>query len=98
LQASSVSNKIFFQDYGLDQRKVASVVTDTLSGMDDGELFMEYNVSEAITLDEGTIKSASFDTTQGFGLRGIMGEATGYAHSSILDRMQLKKPQMLLAQ
>ncbi len=79
----SISNKIFFQDYGLDKSKINTVVSDALSGLDDGELFMEYTVSEAITLDEGTIKSASFDTTQGFGLRGIVGEATGYAHSSI---------------
>jgi TldD protein len=87
----SISNKIFFQDYGLDKSKINTVVSDALSGMDDGELFMEYTVSEAITLDEGTIKSASFDTTQGFGLRGIVGEATGYAHSSILSEDSIKK-------
>ena len=91
MQASSISNKIFFQDYGLDKSKVNTVVSDALSGLDDGELFMEYTVSEAITLDEGTIKSASFDTTQGFGLRGIVGEATGYAHSSILSEDSIKK-------
>ncbi len=87
----SISNKIFFQDYGLDKSKINTVVSDALSGLDDGELFMEYTVSEAITLDEGTIKSASFDTTQGFGLRGIVGEATGYAHSSILSEDSIKK-------
>jgi TldD protein len=91
LQMDSISNKIFFQDYGLDKSKINTVVSDALSGMDDGELFMEYTVSEAITLDEGTIKSASFDTTQGFGLRGIVGEATGYAHSSILSEDSIKK-------
>ncbi len=91
MQASSISNKIFFSDYGLDKSKVNTIVSDALSGLDDGELFLEYTVSEAITLDEGTIKSASFDTTQGFGLRGIVGEATGYAHSSILSEESIKK-------
>ncbi len=88
---SDISNKIFFQDYGLDKSKIASLISNTLNGMDDGELFMEYTVSEAITIDEGTIKSASFDTTQGFGLRGIVGEATGYAHSSIMTEDSIKK-------
>lgn len=91
MQESSIPNKIFFKDYGLDKAKVGTIVSDALSGLDDGELFLEYNVSEAITLDEGTIKSASFDTTQGFGLRGIMGEATGYAHSSILSEDSIRK-------
>ncbi len=91
------ANKIFFQDYGLDRKKTATLVGDALNGMDDGELFLEYTVSEAITMDEGTIKSASFDTTQGFGLRGIMGEATGYAHSSILTEDSIKKAAQVIS-
>lgn len=91
MQDISISNKIFFSDYGLDKSKIGRVVTDTLADLDDGELFLEYNVSEAISLDEGAIKSASFDTTQGFGLRGLYGEATAYAHSSILSEESLKK-------
>ncbi len=97
LQDLSTANKIFFNDYGLDRNKVNTLISDTLSGTDDGELFLEYTVSEAITLDEGTIKSASFDTTQGFGLRGIVGEATGYAHSSILSLDSIKKAAEVVA-
>jgi len=68
----------------------SSLVSDSLHGMDDGELFLEYSVSEAISYDEGTLKTATSDTTQGFGLRGIVGEATGYAHSSILNENSIK--------
>ena len=84
------STDIFFNQFDLNHDKVKSIVSESLHGMDDGELFLEYCISESISLDEGIIKSASFDTTQGFGLRGIVGEATGYAHSSIMDLKSIK--------
>jgi len=48
-------------------------------------LFLEYCQSEAVSFDDGRIRSASFDTAQGFGLRAIAGEAVGYAHASDLS-------------
>src|SRR5438045_4450005 len=59
--------------------------------MDDGELFLEYSQSESVALDDGRIKSASFDTTQGFGLRAVAGEAAGYAHASELSEAAIKR-------
>src|SRR6478736_1665067 len=41
--------------------------------------------------DDGELKSASYDTTQGFGLRAVAGEATGFAHASALDEQALKR-------
>src|SRR5216683_486085 len=70
-------------------------VTDTLfferTGMDDGELYLEYSQSESLALDDGRIKSASFDTTQGFGLRAVAGEAAGYAHASELSEAAIRR-------
>ena len=37
------------------------------------------------------LKSASFDTSKGFGLRAIAGESSGYAHSSDIDENALNK-------
>jgi TldD protein len=70
---------------------VEKIVAGALKGADDGELFLEYCQSEAITLDDGRIRSASFDTTQGFGLRSIAGEAIGYAHASDLSEEAIKR-------
>jgi len=86
---SASTEELFFQRTGLDRDRVARIVTDSLSGSDDGELFMEYRQSESIGLDDGCIKSASFDTAQGFGLRAVSGEATGYAHASDLSEEAL---------
>ena len=58
--------------------------TTPLARADDGELFLEYRQSEALAFDDGRLKSASFDTDQGFGLRAVAGEAAGYAHASEL--------------
>ena len=56
-----------------------------------GELFLEYEQSESLSFDDGKLKSASYDTTQGFGLRSVAGEATGFAHASALDEQALKR-------
>ncbi len=79
------SNDIFFDLYELNHNKTKDIVSNSLHNMDDGELFLEYTVSESISFDEGTLKTCTSDTSQGFGLRGIIGETTGYAHSSILS-------------
>ena len=75
----------------LDRRKTEKMVDDALAGCDDGELFLEYEQSESLSFDDGKLKSASYDTTQGFGLRSVAGEATGFAHASALDEQALKR-------
>ena len=59
--------------------------------MEDGELFLEYIQSEGLAFDDGRIKSASFDQSQGFGLRALSGEATGYAHASELSDAAIER-------
>jgi len=75
----------------MDKSRVERTIADALKGADDGELFLEYNQSEALVFDDGHLKSANFDQTQGFGLRAVSGEATGYAHSSELSEAAIKR-------
>lgn len=82
---------IFFSRTDLDRDTSERIVAEALDGCDDGELFLEYRQSEALTFDDGQLKSSSYDTTQGFGLRGCAGEATGYAHASELSQAALKR-------
>ncbi len=88
---SSPSDDLFFELAGLDRARVEHLVDDTVAEADDGELFLEYRLSEALTFDDGRLKTASYDTQQGFGLRCVAGEATGYAHSSDLSEASLKR-------
>ena len=73
---------LFFSRTGMDRGRVQQTVDQALKGSDDGELYLEYSQSESFAFDDGRLKAATFDTTQGFGLRAVAGEATGYAHAS----------------
>ncbi|HKD46719.1 MAG TPA: metalloprotease TldD [Rhizomicrobium sp.] len=76
---------LFFSRTGMDRARVQSQVDGALKGADDGELFLEYCQSESFVYDDNRLKAASFDTSQGFGLRAVAGEATGYAHATELS-------------
>ena len=76
---------------GLDLARATSLVSDALQGADDGELYLEYSQSEGLVFDNGRLKSASFDTNQGFGLRAVSGEAAGYAHSGEISESAIKR-------
>ena len=82
---------LFFARTGMDPARVDSIVGDALAGADDGELYLEYRQSESFALDDGKLKSASFDTAQGFGLRAVSGEATGYGHASELSEDAIRR-------
>ena len=79
------TEELFFTRAGMDKGRVERIVSDALGGADDGELYLEYRQSEAISFDDGRLRSASFDTSQGFGLRAVSGEAHGFAHASALS-------------
>ena len=66
----------------LDRDAVRREVGRGLAGADDGELFLEYSQTEALMFDNGRLKQATYDTSQGFGLRAVKDDAVGYAHSS----------------
>ncbi len=87
----ATADSLFFGKGGLDQKKTGKMVDQALAGCDDGELFLEYVQSESLSFDDGKLKSASYDTTQGFGLRAVSGEATGFAHASALDEQALRR-------
>lgn len=91
MTAEQTAKDLFFSQTDLDETRVQSVVSDALDGCEDGELYLEYAQSESFAFDDGRLKKASFDTSRGFGLRGVAGESTGYAHSSDLSEEAIKR-------
>src|SRR5947199_7114194 len=87
----SQPNDLFFARTGMDRDRVQATVDDALKNADDGELFLEYRQSESFSFDDGRLKAATFDTLQGFGLRAVSGEATGYAHASELSEDAIRR-------
>jgi TldD protein len=75
----------------LDEGAALAILREATAGADDGELFLERRRSEAIVLDDGRIKNASYDASEGFGLRAVRGEVAGYAHSTEISEAALRR-------
>jgi len=75
----------------LDRDTALSLLLEATHGADDGELFLERRKSEVIAFDDGRVKTASFDASEGFGLRAVRGETSGYAHSTTIDEHALRR-------
>ncbi len=76
---------------GLDETQALALTEKALAGADDGELFLEYTLSESFSFDDNRLRAASYDTAQGFGLRAIADEATGFAHSSDISAAAIER-------
>ena len=75
----------------LDEGTALSVLKAATDGADDGELFLERKRSETVTFDDGRVRNASYDAAEGFGLRAVRGETSGYAHSTELTEAALRR-------
>ena len=89
--------ELFFTKSDLDLEQTSAFTEDALKGADDGELFLEYTLSEGFSFDDNRLKAASFDTAQGFGLRAVSGETVGYAHATDLSMAALKRASQSLS-
>ena len=87
--ALAATDALFFST--LDRTAAERLTAAAAQGAEDGELFLEHRESEAISLEDGRIRSASFDATRGFGLRAVAGEAAGYAHAAELSEAALAR-------
>jgi TldD protein len=75
----------------LDRDRALKILRQAVSGADDGELFLERQRSEILVFDDGRIKTASYNASEGFGLRAVRGETAGYAHSTDISEAALTR-------
>ena len=71
-----------------DARRLAA---KHLTGCDDGELYLQYAASEAFGFDDGRLKTADYHTSSGFGLRGVTGETTAFAHANEISEAAIER-------
>lgn len=74
-----------------DEGEALKTLQETVAGADDGEMFLERRRSEALVFDDGRVKNASYNASEGFGLRAVRGETAGYAHSTQMTQSALKR-------
>ncbi|MEM9043179.1 MAG: metalloprotease TldD [Pseudomonadota bacterium] len=75
----------------LDEKNSLEVLRDAVAGADDGELFLERRRSESLVFDDGRLRNAAYDSSDGFGLRAVLGPTAGYAHSTDLSEAALRR-------
>ena len=80
-----------FDNSDTSQAQATELVAQALAGSDDGELFVEKRETQGFSFDDGKLKAASFDESQGFGLRAVTGETAAYAHSTDISAAALKR-------
>ena len=76
-------------DTMLDQDRSLAILKAATDGADDGELFIERKRGEVFSFDDGRLKTASYDASEGFGLRAVKGETAGYAHATEISEQAL---------
>lgn len=82
---SSGFNQVSLLDRALENGP-QEILKAALNGADDGEIYLETARHEGFVFDDGRLKSASYDSHEGFGLRIVAGEAIGYSHSNEISR------------
>ncbi|QBX33834.1 metalloprotease TldD [Paracoccus liaowanqingii] len=75
----------------LDRDHALQILKGAVDGADDGELFLERSQHEQLVFDDGRLRNSSFMAGRGFGLRAVLGEVTGYAHSTEISEPALRR-------
>jgi TldD protein len=75
----------------LSPEEAQALAAETLKACDDGELFMQFVASEAFGFDDGRLKTADYSRDAGFGLRGVSGEMTGFAHANEISAAAIRR-------
>ena len=82
---------------GFDPDAARRLTASALAAADDGELYLQYRKAEAFGFDDGRLKTASYDTHAGFGLRAVSGETTAFAHANELSEAAITRAAATMA-
>src|SRR5687767_14469337 len=78
----ATANDILLAPYALDAGRLDTVFGQILAHrVDYADLYFQYTRSESWSLEEGIVKSGSFNIDQGVGVRAVSGEKTAFAYS-----------------
>jgi TldD protein len=83
--------RFLYRDGALDPEMARRLTADALGACDDGELYLQYRASESFAFDDGRLKTADYSTDAGFGLRGVSGEMTGFAHANDISEKAIRR-------
>ena len=86
-----VAEQVLLKPHGLAPHMLERVFGQLFGNhIDYADLYFQYARSEAWSLEEGIVKSGSFNIDQGVGVRAISGEKTAFAYSDDISLAALK--------
>jgi TldD protein len=86
-----VAEQVLLKPHGLAPHMLERVFGQLFGNhIDYADLYFQYARSEAWSLEEGIVKSGSFNIEQGVGVRAISGEKTAFAYSDDISLAALK--------
>ncbi|MDO5667578.1 MAG: metalloprotease TldD [Alcaligenaceae bacterium] len=81
-----IAKSLLLDPWGLDESHLESAMAEMFSHqVDYADLYFQYSNSESWSLDEGIVKSGSFNIDQGVGVRAVVDEKTAFAYSDKLS-------------
>ena len=87
----STARSLLLAPYGLDESHLSQVLASMFDRhIDYADLYFQYVRSEGWSLEEGIVKSGSFNIEQGVGVRAISGEKTAFAYSDDISMRALQ--------
>lgn len=84
-ERSNDPKKYFKQLLGVDDAGMADIAKRALPGAEDGEIYLERDIAESVSLDDGLVESPSREVDQGFGLRRVNGESMLFASGNVIS-------------
>jgi len=82
---------LLYMDGRLTPEDAQALARETLAQCDDGELYLQFIASEAFGFDDGRLKTCDYSRDAGFGLRGVSGEMTGFAHANEISAAAIRR-------
>ena len=74
--------RFFLDRFALDERALEDTIGTAIARQADfADLYFEFRTSEAFVLEEGIVKKAAKNVSQGAGVRVVAGDKTGCAHT-----------------
>jgi TldD protein len=87
----ATANEVLLAPYSLDSGRLQAVFGQILAHrVDYADLYFQYTRSESWSLEEGIVKSGSFNIDQGVGVRAVSGEKTAFAYSDDISLTALE--------
>lgn len=85
--AMTLAQQTLLDPAGIDQSFFDQVFRELYQHrIDDADLYFQFTRSEGWSLEEGIVKSGSFDISQGVGIRAISGDKAAFAYSDEISK------------